>query len=190
MLACAMARTPRPAQERLAHRWIARTGAVVAVVGVLSIWRCRPSPSLAPQTAPALASGARGRRGGSPGQALGARCASRSPMPASTCRSSRASRNVPGNTGGYPLCDVAQYWTRYDLPGSPGYDLDLRARPAGHVPAAVHHLRGHRRQGPDGQDRRGPDSRMDGCCATASTRSRSALPARASPGGTRPVSIG
>src|SRR3990170_5430215 len=29
-------------------------------------------------------------------------------------------RNVPGNPRGYPLCDVAQYWTRYDLPGAPG----------------------------------------------------------------------
>lgn len=29
-------------------------------------------------------------------------------------------RNVPGNVRDYPLCDVAQYWTRYDLPGTPG----------------------------------------------------------------------
>jgi hypothetical protein len=29
-------------------------------------------------------------------------------------------RNVSGNIRGYPLCDVAQYWTRYDLPGAPG----------------------------------------------------------------------
>lgn len=29
-------------------------------------------------------------------------------------------RNVRGNPGNYPLCDVAQYWTRYDLPGAPG----------------------------------------------------------------------
>jgi hypothetical protein len=29
-------------------------------------------------------------------------------------------RNVSGNVRGYPLCDVAQYWTRYDLPGAPG----------------------------------------------------------------------
>lgn len=29
-------------------------------------------------------------------------------------------RNVPGNPPGYPLCDVAQYWTKYDLPGEPG----------------------------------------------------------------------
>lgn len=29
-------------------------------------------------------------------------------------------RNVKGNPAGYPLCDVAQYWTRYDLPGAPG----------------------------------------------------------------------
>jgi hypothetical protein len=29
-------------------------------------------------------------------------------------------RNVPGNVRDYPLCDVAQYWTRYDLPGAPG----------------------------------------------------------------------
>jgi hypothetical protein len=28
--------------------------------------------------------------------------------------------NVPGNVPGYPLCDVAQYWTAYDLPGAPG----------------------------------------------------------------------
>ena len=29
-------------------------------------------------------------------------------------------RTVPGNVDDYPLCDVAQYWTRYDLPGAPG----------------------------------------------------------------------
>jgi hypothetical protein len=29
-------------------------------------------------------------------------------------------RNVPGNQRDYPLCDVAQYWTIYDLPGAPG----------------------------------------------------------------------
>ena len=30
-------------------------------------------------------------------------------------------RKVPGNRPkDYPLCDVAQYWTRYDLPGTPG----------------------------------------------------------------------
>jgi hypothetical protein len=29
-------------------------------------------------------------------------------------------RTVRGNQGGYPLCDVAQYWTIYDLPGAPG----------------------------------------------------------------------
>jgi hypothetical protein len=27
---------------------------------------------------------------------------------------------VRGNPRGYPLCDVAQYWTIYDLPGAPG----------------------------------------------------------------------
>jgi hypothetical protein len=29
-------------------------------------------------------------------------------------------RSVRGNEGDYPLCDVAQYWTLYDLPGAPG----------------------------------------------------------------------
>lgn len=29
-------------------------------------------------------------------------------------------REVRGNVPGYPLCDVAQYWTRFDLPGAPG----------------------------------------------------------------------
>jgi hypothetical protein len=29
-------------------------------------------------------------------------------------------RTVPGNVRGYPLCDVAQYWNIYDLPGTPG----------------------------------------------------------------------
>ena len=29
-------------------------------------------------------------------------------------------RNLPGNPRGYPLCDVAQYWTRFGLPGKPG----------------------------------------------------------------------
>ena len=29
-------------------------------------------------------------------------------------------RTVPGNVRDYPLCDVAQYWTIYDLPGAPG----------------------------------------------------------------------
>jgi hypothetical protein len=28
--------------------------------------------------------------------------------------------NVPGNRPGYPLCDVAQWWTRYQRPGAPG----------------------------------------------------------------------
>lgn len=32
--------------------------------------------------------------------------------------SSRAT--LPGNPPGYPLCDVAHYWTIYDLPGAPG----------------------------------------------------------------------
>lgn len=32
--------------------------------------------------------------------------------------SSRAT--LSGNPPGYPLCDVAQYWTIYDLPGAPG----------------------------------------------------------------------
>ena len=27
---------------------------------------------------------------------------------------------MPGNSRDYPLCDVAQYWTIYDLPGAPG----------------------------------------------------------------------
>lgn len=29
-------------------------------------------------------------------------------------------RTVPGNVRDYPLCDVAQYWDIYDLPGAPG----------------------------------------------------------------------
>ena len=29
-------------------------------------------------------------------------------------------RKVKGNSSDYPLCDVAQYWTKYDLPGAPG----------------------------------------------------------------------
>ena len=29
-------------------------------------------------------------------------------------------RTLPGNPPGYPLCDVAQYWTRFDMPGEPG----------------------------------------------------------------------
>jgi hypothetical protein len=29
-------------------------------------------------------------------------------------------RTVPGNVDDYPLCDVAQYWTIFDLPGAPG----------------------------------------------------------------------
>ena len=65
------------------------------------------------------------------------RCASGCPAWASTCPSSRASCGVRGNRRDYPLCDVAQYWTIYDLPGAPGHDLDLRARTAGHVPALL-----------------------------------------------------
>ena len=29
-------------------------------------------------------------------------------------------RTLPGNPRGYPLCDVAQYWNRFDMPGEPG----------------------------------------------------------------------
>lgn len=34
--------------------------------------------------------------------------------------SSRRENRVAGNPRGYPLCDVAAYWTIYDLPGAPG----------------------------------------------------------------------
>jgi hypothetical protein len=29
-------------------------------------------------------------------------------------------RRIPGSTPGYPACDVALYWDRFDLPGEPG----------------------------------------------------------------------
>ncbi len=34
--------------------------------------------------------------------------------------SSRRENTFPGNRRNYPLCDVAHYWTSYDLPGAPG----------------------------------------------------------------------
>jgi hypothetical protein len=40
-------------------------------------------------------------------------------------------RTMPGNPPGYPLCDVAQYWTKYDLPGEPGTTWVLAHAQAG-----------------------------------------------------------
>ena len=42
---------------------------------------------------------------------------------------------VRGNVPGYPLCDVAQYWTLYDLPGAPGTTwIYAHARPGMFLP--------------------------------------------------------
>lgn len=111
-----MASTPRPAQERRRSRWIARTGAILAVAGALSL--ALPTiATLAPKTGlPAHVAAAANVRLDKPSVPVRVRVPSAGiDLPVVSSK-----RTVPGNNGAYPLCDVAQYWTKYDLPGKPG----------------------------------------------------------------------
>lgn len=111
-----MVRNPRPAREQRRSRWTARIGAVAALVGALTLAlptmatlaQDAPSPSLVASDAPVdLDRTSRPVRVQVPFAGIDLPVVS-------------SDRNVSGNVRGYPLCDVAQYWTRYDMPGAPG----------------------------------------------------------------------
>ncbi len=113
-----MARTPRPAYERRRSRWYARTGAIVAVAVVLmtalpTIAIVAPEVALPSPVVRAADSEVRLDRPSAPVRIQIPYAGIDLPVVSSE-------RRVSGNTSGYPLCDVAQYWTRYDLPGAPG----------------------------------------------------------------------
>ena len=79
-------------------------------------------------------------------------------------------RTVPGNSRDYPLCDVAQYWDDLRPAGGAGDDLDLRARPARHVPSHLPDGRFDRRQRASWAGRSPSSSEAADCSATRSTR--------------------
>jgi hypothetical protein len=98
-------------------RWIARTGAIVAVAGVLSLAVPRIS-MLAPEAGlpSSVAVGASVRL-----DKPSAPVRIRIPAAGIDLPVVSSERTVPGNVpSDYPLCDVAQYWTKYDRPGKPG----------------------------------------------------------------------
>lgn len=112
-----MVSTPRPTRDGRQRRWIARAGANVALAGSLAL----ALPMLAafapgaPLPAPATVSAA--------DVALDQRSAPvriQVPYAGIDLPVVSSDLNVRGNRPGYPLCDVAQWWTKYQRPGAPG----------------------------------------------------------------------
>ncbi len=111
-----MASNPRPARRRRSMGRIARTGASFALAGTFAL----ALPVLGTITATgrgiapvAAAEDVRLDKGSIPVRIQVPSAGIDLPVVSSQ-------RTVPGNAGSYPLCDVAQYWTIYDLPGKPG----------------------------------------------------------------------
>ena len=169
-----MARTTRPRTKRSPAGWIARAGAILVLAGSLSV------------ALPAVAAFAPHAALPSP-LALGADDSVRLDKPSVPVRIQvpyagidlpvvSSERNVRGNSADYPLCDVAEYWTRYDLPGAPGTAwIYAHAQPGMFLPLFTLSR---------------SSSRTAGCCATASPRSGSAPPTRRSQRGRGPASSG
>ncbi|MEA2026240.1 MAG: hypothetical protein U9O18_06085 [Chloroflexota bacterium] len=113
-----MARTPRPAQGHRQARWITRTGAILGLAGALSL--ALPTiATLAPDApfpSPVALAADENVRLDKPSVPVRVRV----PYAGVDLPVVSSQKTVPGNNGSYPLCDVAQYWTRYDLPGAPG----------------------------------------------------------------------
>ena len=111
-----MASTPRPEREGRALRRLARTGAILALAGsfalalptVVAMAQESPLPSVspAPEKVPL----------DEPSRPVWIRV----PYAGIDLPVVSSERRVPGNPPGYPLCDVAQYLTEFDLPGEPG----------------------------------------------------------------------
>lgn len=110
-----MVRTPGSAREPRRPSWLARaasiaalTGAVTLTLPMLALAAESPSPSPVVEAQPVpLDRPSRPVRVWVPYAGID--------LPVIS-----SERNVAGNPRGYPLCDVAQYWTRFDLPGEPG----------------------------------------------------------------------
>ena len=113
-----MATTPRPIVGRRTTRLIARASAIVAVVGAISL--ALPALSTIAPDAPLPSSVAEAADSSVRLDKRAVPVRVRVPYAGIDLPVVSSRLNVPGNRAGYPLCDVAQYWTKYDLPGAPG----------------------------------------------------------------------
>jgi hypothetical protein len=113
-----MARIRRPEQALLGAVRLARALAVACIAGTLAL--ALPAfGSLAPES-PLPSSVVHAADGGPNLDKPGVPVRVTVPFIGVDLPVVSSERNVKGNPRGYPLCDVAQYWTRYDLPGAPG----------------------------------------------------------------------
>jgi hypothetical protein len=112
-----MASTARPSQIRHLASMITRIGAVVVVTGVFTL----AAPALGTIT-PSIGSAPIALAGSAEVRLDRSSVPVRVRVPAIGIDLPMVSSelNMRGNRRGYPLCDVAHYWTNYDLPGAPG----------------------------------------------------------------------
>ena len=113
-----MARTPRPAQGHRQARWITRAGAILTLAGALSL--ALPIVATLAPDAPLPSPIAFAADGNVRLDKPSVPVRIRVPYAGVDLPVVSSQKTVRGNNGSYPLCDVAQYWTRYDLPGAPG----------------------------------------------------------------------
>ena len=111
-----MARTPPPAWAPARSRWLDRGAVVLAVVGtfVLALATMAAAQDSSPAPSPAVTE--KPVPLDTPSRPVRVRV----PFAGVDLPVISSDRNVAGNPRGYPLCDVAQYWTKYDMPGEPG----------------------------------------------------------------------
>ncbi len=112
-----MVSTPRSVPAPRRSRWITRVGAACALAGTLAlglpmVTALAPAAPL-PEPAGATAADVPLDRRSVPVRI-------QIPYAGIDLPVLSSERNVPGNRPGYPLCDVAQWWTRFQRPGAPG----------------------------------------------------------------------
>lgn len=111
-----MARTPRLARVPRRTHWFARAGIVVALAGSLAVMSSLTTVAADASVEPSPAASTRPVPLDKPSRPVRIWV----PYAGIDLPVISSERNVPGNPRGYPLCDVAQYWTRFDMPGQPG----------------------------------------------------------------------
>ncbi len=112
-----MVSTPRPAHRRRQSRWIARAGAVFAIAGMLAL--ALPALTTFAPDVP-LPRSATVAAADVPLDKRSVPVRIQVPYAGIDLPVVSSKRTLPGNPAGYPLCDVAQWWTDFQRPGAPG----------------------------------------------------------------------